>query len=368
MTTKTESVNSPEQDFSTTNKLRFVTAASLFDGHDAAINIMRRILQQEGAEVIHLGHNRSVEEIVEAAIEEDAQGIAISSYQGGHVEFFKFMVELLKERGCAHIRVFGGGGGTMTDSEIKELHAAGVERLYSVEDGRLMGLVGMIRDMMQRADYSTADAGDEIPTGLPHRQAPAVAQAITIIEKLHDESCPADVRARLAGLREAFEKSLGKNSPLVVGITGTGGAGKSSLTDELVRRFLDHFPDRTVGILSVDPSRRRTGGALLGDRIRMNAAKGPRVFMRSMATRRAHAATSGAVGDSLLAMRAAGYDLVILETAGIGQGNQGSFILRSVRHFARRQVHVVTRTGKDIAIDIAIFGHEYARLPRSGRT
>jgi len=321
MTTKTEPVNFHDQDFSTTNKLRFVTAASLFDGHDAAINIMRRILQQEGAEVIHLGHNRSVEEIVEAAIEEDAHGIAISSYQGGHVEFFKFMVELLERRGCGHIRVFGGGGGTITDSEIKDLHDSGVERIYSVEDGRLMGLVGMIRDMLTRADYATVTADAELPDGLPHRQAPAVAQAITIIEKLHDEECPEDLRPRLDDIRAGFEQQLDESSPLVVGITGTGGAGKSSLTDELVRRFLDRFPDRTIGILSVDPSRRRTGGALLGDRIRMNAAKGPRVFMRSMATRRAHAATSESVRDSLLAMRAAGYDLVVLETAGIGQSD-----------------------------------------------
>jgi len=321
MTTQTELVNSHAKDFSTTNKLRFVTAASLFDGHDAAINIMRRILQQEGAEVIHLGHNRSVEEIVEAAIEEDAQAIAISSYQGGHVEFFKFMVELLQQRGCSHIRVFGGGGGTITDSEIKALHAAGVERIYSVEDGRLMGLVGMIRDMMTRADFSTVQADAEIPAGLPHRQAAAVAQTITILEKLHEEGCPADERARLKDLRVAFTKQLPANAPLILGMTGTGGAGKSSLTDELVRRFLDCFPTRTIGILSVDPSRRRTGGALLGDRIRMNAAKGPRVFMRSMATRRAHSATSEAVRDSLLAMRVAGYDLVILETAGIGQSD-----------------------------------------------
>ncbi|MDP7062158.1 MAG: methylmalonyl-CoA mutase family protein [Planctomycetota bacterium] len=321
MTTKTESVNSNDQEFSTANKLRFVTAASLFDGHDAAINIMRRILQQEGAEVIHLGHNRSVEEIVEAAIEEDAQGIAISSYQGGHVEFFKYMVELLEERGCGHIRVFGGGGGTITDSEIQQLHAAGVERLYSVEDGRLMGLVGMIRDMLQRADFATSEADTEIPAGLPHRQAPAVAQTISIIEKLHAEDCPAEHRKRLEDLCKGFKASLHENAPMVLGITGTGGAGKSSLTDELVRRFLDRFPDRTIGILSVDPSRRRTGGALLGDRIRMNAAKGPRVFMRSMATRRAHAATSESVRDSLLAMRAAGYDMLILETAGIGQSD-----------------------------------------------
>ncbi len=303
-------------DWSTTHKLRFVTAASLFDGHDAAINIMRRILQQEGAEVIHLGHNRSVEEIVEAAIEEDAQGIAISSYQGGHVEFFTYMVELLAERGCGHIKVFGGGGGTITDAEIKQLHDAGVERLYSVEDGRLMGLVGMIRDMMERADFATVGADDELPAELDPHHAPEVARAISLIERMHEAD-----DARLPEMREALAARHGDAAAPLVGITGTGGAGKSSLTDELVRRYLDRFPDRTVAILSVDPSRRRTGGALLGDRIRMNAARGPRVYMRSMATRRAHLATSESVQDSLLLLQAAGFDLVVLETAGIGQSD-----------------------------------------------
>ncbi len=309
--------------FRTRNKLRFVTAASLFDGHDAAINIMRRILQQEGAEVIHLGHNRSVDEIVEAAIQEDAHGIAISSYQGGHVEFFRYMVELLAERGCAHIRVFGGGGGTITDKEITELHEAGVEKLYSVEDGRSLGLVGMIRDMLTRADRAIKPRELVLPEGMYQRRAPEMAQAISLLERLHGSAeTDADAKARLKEIREhLIDRVQEQGGPLVLGITGTGGAGKSSLTDEFVRRLLDQFPDRSVAILSVDPSRRRTGGALLGDRIRMNAVHGPRVYMRSMATRRAHLAVSGAVQDSLLAMRAANYDLVILETAGIGQSD-----------------------------------------------
>jgi isobutyryl-CoA mutase len=315
--TATTDPNTPEPGFSTRHKLRFVTAASLFDGHDAAINIMRRILQQEGAEVIHLGHNRSVDEIVEAAIQEDAHAIAISSYQGGHLEFFRYMAELLAEQGCSHIKVFGGGGGTITDQEIAQLHQAGIEHIYSVEDGRSMGLVGMIQDMLRRADRSTIAIDAPLPTGLFQRRPHDVAQGITLLEHLHG----AEHSDRLTELRGELERKLTDQSAQIVGITGTGGAGKSSLTDELVRRFLDQFPDRTVAILSVDPSRRRTGGALLGDRIRMNAVHGPRVFMRSMATRRAHLATAGAVQDSLLALRAAGFDLVILETAGIGQSD-----------------------------------------------
>lgn len=312
-----------ETRFQTQHKLRFVTAASLFDGHDAAINIMRRILQQEGAEVIHLGHNRSVDDIVEAAIQEDAHGIAISSYQGGHVEFFRYMVELLAERGCAHIKVFGGGGGTITDKEIAELHEAGVERLYSVEDGRKLGLVGMIRDMLTRADRASIETDAPLPEGMYQRRAADMAQGVTLLERLHGAAeQDASAKQRLEELRGQLQSKVdSQGGPLILGITGTGGAGKSSLTDELVRRILDQFPDRSVAILSVDPSRRRTGGALLGDRIRMNAVHGPRVYMRSMATRRAHLAVSGAVQDSLLAMRAANYDLVILETAGIGQSD-----------------------------------------------
>ena len=273
---------SPEAAFQTTHKLRFVTAASLFDGHDAAINIMRRILQQEGAEVIHLGHNRSVDEIVEAAIQEDAHGIAISSYQGGHMEFFRYMVDLLAERGCAHIKVFGGGGGTITDKEISELHEAGVERLYSVEDGRSLGLVGMIRDMLTRADRATIETDAALPEGLFQRRPNEMARSITLLERLHGASeTDSSAADRLTALRSELQQRVDtQGGPLILGITGTGGAGKSSLTDELVRRLLDQFPDRSVSILSVDPSRRRTGGALLGDRIRMNAVHGPRVYMR----------------------------------------------------------------------------------------
>ncbi|RMH04461.1 MAG: methylmalonyl-CoA mutase [Planctomycetota bacterium] len=293
---------------------RFVTAASLFDGHDAAINIMRRILQKQGAEVIHLGHNRSVDEIVEAAIQEDADGVAVSSYQGGHMEFFRYMVELLAERGAGHIKVFGGGGGTITDEEIEQLQALGVERIYSVEDGRLLGLDGMIADMLTRTAAAPAEPIVEPPAALFRREPLAVARLLSWVEDAHGAG------RDLGPLRRALEERAA-GGPLVVGITGTGGAGKSSLTDELVRRLLDGFPDRTAAILSVDPSQRRTGGALLGDRIRMNAVHGPRVYMRSMATRRAHLATGGAVRDALLVLRAAGYDLVVLETAGIGQSD-----------------------------------------------
>lgn len=294
---------------------RFVTAASLFDGHDAAINIMRRILQSEGSEVIHLGHDRSVQDIVDAAIDEDAHGIAISSYQGGHIEFFSYIVELLKERGRPDIKVFGGGGGTITDKEATLLHDRGVDRIYSVEDGRTLGLVGMIQDMMKRATSAR-----EEPTTW---QAPSVdrpellARTLTWIENRYADVEDPETDSELTQLRESLAKRDG-HAP-ILGITGTGGAGKSSLTDELLRRFLLSFPDRRVAVLSVDPSRRRTGGALLGDRIRMNAASNPRVFMRSMATRQAHASVAGAVRDSLAALRTAGYDLVILETAGIGQ-------------------------------------------------
>lgn len=305
-----------QQAVAPTTQLRFVTAASLFDGHDAAINIMRRVLQRQGAEVIHLGHNRSVEGIVEAAIEEDAHAIAVSSYQGGHVEYFKYMVKLLRERGGEQIKVFGGGGGTITDSEMAELHAAGVTRIYSVEDGRKMGLDGMIDDMMERASQSLVGDEDELPQGLYSRQPGDVARAISLIEHLHASESP-----RLQEIRDELQSHLASDAPLVLGITGTGGAGKSSLTDELVRRLRINYPERKVAVLSVDPSRRRTGGALLGDRIRMNAVKGENVYMRSMATRRAHLATAGAVADSLLALRAASFDLVILETAGIGQSD-----------------------------------------------
>ncbi|MCB9529565.1 MAG: cobalamin B12-binding domain-containing protein [Myxococcales bacterium] len=292
--------------------VRFVTAASLFDGHDASINIMRRILQSRGAEVIHLGHDRSVHEIVDAAIEEDAHGIAVSSYQGGHMEYFSYMVAQLRARGRDGIKVFGGGGGTITDREIATLHDAGVTRIYSVEDGRRLGLVGMIDDMITRARRDLVEGMAAPAPGLWAREAPAVARTLTWIEAAHaagDEKALAAFRAE-AGARP--------KKP-VLGITGVGGAGKSSLTDELVRRLVETFPDRSVAVLSVDPTRRRSGGALLGDRIRMNSASHPRVFMRSLATRSQNAAVPLAVRDALLALSAAAYDLVILETAGIGQ-------------------------------------------------
>src|SRR3954471_5672615 len=280
------------------HKIRFVTAASLFDGHDASINIMRRILQASGAEVIHLGHNRSVEDIVTAAIQEDVQGIAVSSYQGGHIEFFKYMVDLLRERGGAHIKLFGGGGGVIVASEIDELQKYGVTRIFSPEDGQRMGLQGMINDMLARCDFD-----------LSQKAPKALAQTITALELKVLES------------KKLLENAKGKVAP-VLGITGTGGAGKSSLTDELVRRFrLDQGDSLKIAILSVDPTRRKTGGALLGDRIRMNAIQGTNIFMRSLATREAGSELSAAVGDAIAACRAAAYDLVIVETAGIGQGD-----------------------------------------------
>jgi methylmalonyl-CoA mutase len=275
------------------HKIRFVSAASLFDGHDASINIMRRILQASGAEVIHLGHNRSVEEIVTAALQEDVQGIAISSYQGGHIEFFKYIVDLLKERGGERIQVFGGGGGVIVADEIRELQEYGVARIYSPEDGQRMGLQGMINDMLARCDF---DAARDAPKEL--------AQIITAIEL------------------GTFKGKLQPKTAPVLGVTGTGGAGKSSLTDEIVRRFrLDQGEELGIAVLSVDPTRRKTGGALLGDRIRMNAIHGGRTFMRSLATRAAGSELSAAIGDAITACKAAGYELVIVETAGIGQGD-----------------------------------------------
>ncbi len=281
------------------HKVRFVTAASLFDGHDASINIMRRILQATGCEVIHLGHNRAVQDIVETAIQEDAQGIAVSSYQGGHVEYFKYMVDLLRERGAGYIQIFGGGGGVISPEEIRELEAYGVARLYSPEDGRHLGLQGMIDDMVGRCDFDPR----ERPAALP------LARKITEV---------------VMGAAGNFEKPV-KKVP-VLGITGTGGAGKSSLIDELIRRFLVDFPENRVAVISVDPTKRKTGGALLGDRIRMNSLYHPelrdRVFMRSLATRSAaHRATSEALGASIAAAKAEEFDLVIVETAGIGQSD-----------------------------------------------
>jgi methylmalonyl-CoA mutase len=297
--------------------VRFVTASSLFDGHDASINIMRRILQASGAEVIHLGHNRSAKEIVNAAIQEDVQGIAVSSYQGGHVEFFKYMYDLLKERGASHIRIYGGGGGVIIPREIKELHEYGIARIFSPEDGRVLGLQGMINVMMEECDFPTVrEITDEIER-LQKGDVQAIARLITLSESRID--VPQEVAASVENVLEKV-KELTKPVP-VVGITGTGGAGKSSLTDELIRRFLNEFPEKKVAILSVDPTKQKTGGALLGDRIRMNSINSPRVYMRSLATRNSRSELSLAIKDAINVVKAAGFDLVIVETSGIGQGD-----------------------------------------------
>jgi methylmalonyl-CoA mutase len=301
------------------NKVRFVTAASLFDGHDAAINIMRRILQGLGAEVIHLGHNRSVDEVVTAALQEDAQGIAVSSYQGGHVEYFKYMVDLLRQRGGAHVKVFGGGGGVIVPAEIRELHDYGVARIYSPEDGQRMGLAGMIGEMVMRCDEDLSPHAPKDAAAVQgHGDAAwrALAQAITALE--NGKADPA--------LKSSLAAAAGRTRIPVLGITGTGGAGKSSLTDELIRRLrLDQRDALTIAVISIDPSRRKSGGALLGDRIRMNAIapwkSGPRVFMRSLATRDFGSEISQALPDVLTACKAAGFDLVVVETSGIGQGD-----------------------------------------------
>ncbi|MCB9876713.1 MAG: methylmalonyl-CoA mutase family protein [Planctomycetes bacterium] len=296
--------------FHASHKIRLVTATSLFDGHDASIHIFRRIAQASGAEVIHLGHNRSVREIVEAAIQEDAQGIAVTSYQGGHNEFFRYMHDVLAERGCGHVRLFGGGGGVILPEEIAALQAYGIERIYSPDDGRAMGLQGMIDDMLQRSDFATVEDGEPLPS-LPTTSSRDVARAITLVE-----STPTRFRDELR--RRGDELAA---PPPVLGITGTGGAGKSSLIDELLRRFLLDFPRMRIAVLCVDPTRRKTGGALLGDRIRMNSASDERVFVRSMATRRAHAALSESVNDALTVLKLSGFDLILLESSGIGQSD-----------------------------------------------
>ncbi len=312
----------PQDQSASAAPLRFVTAASLFDGHDAAINIMRRLIQAQGAEVIHLGHNRSVEDVVRAALQEDADAIALSSYQGGHVEYFKYMVDMLRERGAGHVRVFGGGGGTITPEEIAELQAYGVERIYHPNDGMHMGLVAMIEDVVRRA----GQARSRRDTTAPGSERPALADEIGIGRVLtaiengdYDEAELARLRKDWAGADPRFALA-GRGAP-VIGITGTGGAGKSSVTDELLNRFLASFPDMRMAVISVDPTRRRTGGALLGDRIRMNALRSPRVFMRSMATRRQHVATNVVLKDCIAFLKGLGYDLVIVETAGIGQSD-----------------------------------------------
>lgn len=293
------------------NKIRFVTAASLFDGHDATINIMRRILQSSGVEVIHLGHNRSVDEVVNCAIQEDVQAIAMTSYQGGHIEYFKYMFDLLKEKGAAHIKIFAGGGGVIQPEEIKELEAYGISKIYSPDDGRSMGLQGMINDMLLKSDYPTHNTLNyEIKT-LVNRDINAIAAAITVAENFPNQA---------VDFLSAVKKLIGDKKTPVLGITGTGGAGKSSLIDELVRRFLVET-DKTMAIISVDPSKRKTGGALLGDRIRMNAINNERIYMRSLATRQANLALSKYVQESIDICKAAGFDFIIVETSGIGQSD-----------------------------------------------
>ena len=294
------------------NKVRIVTAASLFDGHDAAINIMRRIIQSTGVEVIHLGHDRSVEEVVNTAIQEDANAIALTSYQGGHNEYFKYMHDLLKEKGAGHIKIFGGGGGVILPSEIAELHEYGITRIYSPDDGRAMGLQGMINDLVQQSDYPI---GNELNGELQHiedKNPTAIARLISAAENFPEIAKPV--------FEQIHQRNETSKIP-VLGITGTGGAGKSSLVDELVRRFLIDFPEKTIGLISVDPSKRKTGGALLGDRIRMNAINNPRVYMRSLATRQSNLALSKYVAEAIQVLKAAKYDIIILETSGIGQSD-----------------------------------------------
>ncbi|GGD35662.1 methylmalonyl-CoA mutase family protein [Flavobacterium orientale] len=294
------------------NKVRIVTAASLFDGHDAAINIMRRIIQSTGVEVIHLGHDRSVEEVVNTAIQEDANAIAMTSYQGGHNEYFKYMHDLLKEKGAGHIKIFGGGGGVILPEEIKDLHDYGITRIYSPDDGRAMGLQGMINDLVQQSDYPIGDNLNGEAKELYKKNPRSIARVISAAENFPDIA-----KETLDTIHKENETS---KIP-VLGITGTGGAGKSSLVDELVRRFLIDFPEKTIGLISVDPSKRKTGGALLGDRIRMNAINNPRVYMRSLATRQSNLALSKYVAEAIQVLKAAKYDIIILETSGIGQSD-----------------------------------------------
>ncbi|MGE8342502.1 MAG: methylmalonyl-CoA mutase family protein [Flavobacterium sp.] len=294
------------------NKVRIVTAASLFDGHDAAINIMRRIIQSTGVEVIHLGHDRSVEEVVNTAIQEDANAIAMTSYQGGHNEYFKYMYDLLREKGAGHIKIFGGGGGVILPSEISELHEYGITRIYSPDDGRSLGLQGMINDLVQRADFPIGDKLNGEIDHIENKIPTAIARLISAAENFPEIAKP---------VFDKIHESNASSKIPVLGITGTGGAGKSSLVDELVRRFLIDFPEKTIGLISVDPSKRKTGGALLGDRIRMNAINNPRVYMRSLATRQSNLALSKYVAEAIQVLKVAKYDLIILETSGIGQSD-----------------------------------------------
>ncbi len=301
-----------EKPYSPINKVRIVTAASLFDGHDAAINIMRRIIQSTGAEVIHLGHDRSVQEVVDCAIQEDVQAIAMTSYQGGHTEYLKYMYDLLQERGCGHIKIFAGGGGTILPDEIKELQDYGITRIYHPDDGRKMGLQGMINELMELSDYPTGKNLKDELEGLKKRNHYAIARLISAAENNPEEG---------AGMLEQVSKMAVDSTTPILGITGTGGAGKSSLVDELVRRFLIDFPEKNIGIISVDPSKRKTGGALLGDRIRMNSIFNDRCYMRSLATRQSNLAVSKHIREAVDILKVADFDLIILETSGIGQSD-----------------------------------------------
>ena len=302
----------PQLPYTPINKVRIVTAASLFDGHDAAINIMRRIIQSTGCEVIHLGHDRSVDEVVNTAIQEDANAIAMTSYQGGHSEYLKYMYDLLNEKGAGHIKIFAGGGGVILPVEIEELHAYGIEKIYSPDDGRAMGLQGMINDLVNRSDFPIGNNLNGEINHLEEKVPTAIARVISAAENF-----PEIAKETMDAIHKKNETS---KTP-VLGITGTGGAGKSSLVDELVRRFLIDFPEKTIGLISVDPSKRKTGGALLGDRIRMNAINNPRVYMRSLATRQSNLALSKYVNEAIQVLKAAKYDLIILETSGIGQSD-----------------------------------------------
>ncbi|MBK7957905.1 MAG: methylmalonyl-CoA mutase family protein [Bacteroidetes bacterium] len=320
-TTLSPSIPTTDGKYILKNKVKIVTSASLFDGHDAAINIMRRIIQASGAEVVHLGHNRSVSEIVNCAIQEDAQSIAITSYQGGHVEYFKYMYDLLQERGAGHIKIFGGGGGTILPTEIEELQAYGITRIYSPDDGRSMGLQGMINDLMWKSDFPTGDSN----TFNEYKSKAEIGEKL----KQNDHQTIAKLISCAENYFEHFEKEIApilpkarpSNECPILGITGTGGSGKSSLVDEIVRRFTFEFKDKNIGIISVDPSKRKTGGALLGDRIRMNAINSNQVYMRSLATRQSNLALSKYVGEAVNILRAANFDLIILETSGIGQSD-----------------------------------------------